>query len=90
MSVRFSSIPLQLKNTHPVSPLRLASDQIIDIDNISDIEDSDSDNDLAPILGSITVSSITELSCIWVIVYFNTFLTRLFQFPTTLPTPKIS
>jgi hypothetical protein len=89
ISVLFSSMPLQLEKTHPVSPQPLESDQSINIDDISDIEDSDSDNDLSPILGAVIVSSITVL-CIRVIVYSNAFLTRLSQFPKTLPTPGVS
>jgi len=50
---------LQLENTPcPLSPLPLASkgsDQFVD--NISDIDDLDSDDDLSPILDAMTVSS---------------------------------
>jgi hypothetical protein len=81
-----------LKNTPcPLPPLPLASDQFVD--DISDINLGDSDpDDLSPVLDAIAVSSITILSCILDILYFNgfPFLTRLSQFPKTLSTPKCS
>jgi len=50
-------MPLVLENTHPVSPLLLASDQSLDI---SDVEDSDLDDDLPPNLDSVTTIPIPE------------------------------
>jgi hypothetical protein len=65
MSIPFSSMQLQLENTPcPSSPpptlhkLPSASDHVID--EMSDIEDSDSDTDLSPILNALTVSSMTH------------------------------
>jgi hypothetical protein len=55
----------QLENT----PLPLATERSNHfVDDISDINDSDSDDDLSPILDAMTVSSIV-LSCILEIVY---------------------
>jgi hypothetical protein len=54
MSPQLENIPCTLP------PLPLASDQFVD--DISDIDDSGSDDDLSPVLDAIvTVSSITAL-----------------------------
>jgi hypothetical protein len=89
-----SSVEPQLGNTPcPLPPLPLASDQIVD--DISDIFDSDSDDDLSRVLDAVTVSSINSvLSCILDIVHFKCLsiphYDRLFQFPKALPTSKFS
>ena len=80
----------QLENSPcPPSPLLLASDQFVD--DISDIGDSDLDDDLSPVLDAMVMSSITALLCILDIIYFSAVpFTRLSQFPKTLPTSKFS
>lgn len=81
-----SEVSSQLENTScPLPPLQF-------IDDISDIDGSDSDDDLSPVLDAIIVSGITVLSCILDTVYFNAFLflARLFRFPKAISTPKIS
>ena len=72
MSAQLKSSPSALP------PQPSASDQ--SVDDISDIGDSDSDDDLSHVFDDKTVSSMTVLSCILDIVYFNhtfPFFTRL-------------
>lgn len=86
-----SEVSSQLENTPcPLPPLPLASDQFVD--DISDIDGSDSDDDLSHVHDAIIVSSITVLSCILDIVCFNAilFLARLFRFSKAISTPKFS
>lgn len=80
-----SEVSSQLENTpHPLPPLPFASDEYVD--DISDIDVSDSDDDLSHVNDAIIVSSIIVLSCTLDIVYFNAFLflARLFRFPKAI------
>jgi len=85
-----SQMSSQLEDTPCPLPQPVASDQFVD--DLSDIDDSDPDDDLSPVFEAMIVSCITVLSCILDIVYFNAFpfLTRLSRFPKTIWRPKFS